>query len=421
MFETLRNVWKIEELRKKVLYTVFMLILYRLLCVVPVPGVDLASVQEGLETFSLLQFMNSITGSNLQMYTIMAMGISPYINASIIMQLLTVAIPKLEEMNKSGEEGRKKIAQITRYVTVALGFLQAVALTSAIGAQASGGTFGLITIGFCMAAGTALAMWIGERITENGIGNGISLLIFAGIISNFANQIAVGAYNAWHMPSYLLIALPVLIISLVLIVAVTCVDLAERRVPVQYAKRVVGRKMYGGQSTHLPMKVNMSGVLPIIFAQSIASLPATICAFVPKWQSSWIMKHVFDTTTWPYIVLYFLLIIFFSYFYSTIQFNPIEVANNLKKNGGFIPGFRAGKPTSEFIQKVLNKITLFGAIYLSVIAITPLIISACSQAEQLTGISLGGTSIIIVVGVALETVRALEAQMLMRNYKGFLS
>ena len=259
MFETLRNVWKIEELRKKVLYTVFMLILYRLLCVVPVPGVDLASVQEGLETFSLLQFMNSITGSNLQMYTIMAMGISPYINASIIMQLLTVAIPKLEEMNKSGEEGRKKIAQITRYVTVALGFLQAVALTSAIGAQASGGTFGLITIGFCMAAGTALAMWIGERITENGIGNGISLLIFAGIISNFANQIAVGAYNVWHVPSYLLIALPVLIISLVLIVAVTCVDLGERRVPVQYAKRVVGRKMYGGQSTHIPLKVNSSG------------------------------------------------------------------------------------------------------------------------------------------------------------------
>lgn len=274
MFETLRNVWKIEELRKKVLYTVFMLILYRLLCVVPVPGVDLASVQEGLETFSLLQFMNSITGSNLQMYTIMAMGISPYINASIIMQLLTVAIPKLEEMNKSGEEGRKKIAQITRYVTVALGFLQAVALTSAIGAQASGGTFGLITIGFCMAAGTALAMWIGERITENGIGNGISLLIFAGIISNFANQIAVGAYNAWHMPSYLLIALPVLIISLVLIVAVTCVDLAERRVPVQYAKRVVGRKMYGGQSTHIPLKVNSSGVLAADLRLGADAVPA---------------------------------------------------------------------------------------------------------------------------------------------------
>ena len=206
-----------------------------------------------------------------------------------------------------------------------------------------------------------------------------------------------------------------------LIVLIVLVNDAERRLPVQYSKRVVGRKMYGGQSTHLPMKVNMSGVLPIIFAQSIAALPATICAFVPKWQNSWIMTHVFDTTTWPYIVIYFLLIIFFSYFYSTIQFNPIEVANNLKKNGGFIPGFRAGKPTSEFIQKVLNKITLFGAIYLSVIAITPLIISACSKAEQLTGISLGGTSIIIVVGVALETVRALEAQMLMRNYKGFLN
>ena len=206
-----------------------------------------------------------------------------------------------------------------------------------------------------------------------------------------------------------------------LIVLIVLVNDAERRLPVQYSKRVVGRKMYGGQSTHLPMKVNMSGVLPIIFAQSIASLPATICAFVPKWQNGWVMKHIFDTTTWPYIVIYFLLIIFFSYFYSTIQFNPIEVANNLKKNGGFIPGFRAGKPTSEFIQKVLNKITLFGAIYLSVIAITPLIVSACSKAEQLTGISLGGTSIIIVVGVALETVRALEAQMLMRNYKGFLN
>ena len=208
---------------------------------------------------------------------------------------------------------------------------------------------------------------------------------------------------------------------LALVVFIVFISNAERRLPVQYAKRVVGRKMYGGQSTHIPIKVNMSGVMPIIFAQSIAALPATICAFVPKWQNSWIMTHVFDTTTWPYIVIYFLLIIFFSYFYSTIQFNPIEVANNLKKNGGFIPGFRAGKPTSEFIQKVLNKITLFGAIYLSVIAITPLIISACSKAEELTGISLGGTSIIIVVGVALETVRALEAQMLMRNYKGFLS
>lgn len=422
MFQTLKNAWKITELRKKILYTLFMLLIYRVLCFIPTPGVDTSVIASALERFSLLGFINQMTGADLANYSIMAMGITPYINASIIMQLLTVAIPKLEEMNKQGEEGRKKIAQITRYVTVGLGFLQAVALTAGLGASTQG-ALGLITIGFCLAAGTALAMWIGERITENGVGNGISLLIFAGIISNFAGTIGSYIYTLFVDISQFPLGnfIGMIVVFLVLIVGVVFVDLGERRVPVQYAKRVVGRKMYGGQSTHLPMKVNMSGVLPIIFAQSIAALPATICAFVPKWQNSWIMTHVFDTTTWPYIVIYFLLIIFFSYFYSTIQFNPIEVANNLKKNGGFIPGFRAGKPTSEFIQKVLNKITLFGAIYLSVIAITPLIISACSKAEELTGISLGGTSIIIVVGVALETVRALEAQMLMRNYKGFLS
>ena len=271
-------------------------------------------------------------------------------------------------------------------------------------------------------AGSSFVMWLGEQVNEFGVGNGISIILFAGILSRVPNMVTMGASYIRTKGSigYLWIAL-LIVGMLAMVVLIVHVNEAERRIPVQYAKRQVGRKMYGGQSTHLPMKVNMSGVLPIIFAQSIASLPATICAFVPKWQNGWVMKHIFDTTTWPYIVIYFLLIIFFSYFYSTIQFNPIEVANNLKKNGGFIPGFRAGKPTSEFIQKVLNKITLFGAIYLSVIAITPLIISACSQAEQLTGISLGGTSIIIVVGVALETVRALEAQMLMRNYKGFLN
>ena len=264
-------------------------------------------------------------------------------------------------------------------------------------------------------------MWLGEQITEFGIGNGISIILFVSIVARFPNSIIRQINNVANGDLAWWVLVLMYLGALLLIVLIVLVNDAERRLPVQYSKRVVGRKMYGGQSTHLPMKVNMSGVLPIIFAQSIASLPATICAFVPKWQNSWGMTHVFNTTTWPYIVIYFLLIIFFSYFYSTIQFNPIEVANNLKKNGGFIPGFRAGKPTSEFIQKVLNKITLFGAIYLSVIAITPLIISACSKAEELTGISLGGTSIIIVVGVALETVRALEAQMLMRNYKGFLS
>ena len=412
MFETLRNVWKIEELRKKVLYTVFMLILYRLLCVVPVPGVDLASVQEGLETFSLLQFMNSITGSNLQMYTIMAMGISPYINASIIMQLLTVAIPKLEEMNKSGEEGRKKIAQITRYVTVALGFLQAVALTSAIGAQASGGTFGLITIGFCMAAGTALAMWIGERITENGIGNGISLLIFAGIISNFANQIAVGAYNAWHMPSYLLIALPVLIISLVLIVAVTCVDLAERRVPVQYAKRVVGRKMYGGQSTHIPLKVNSSGVLPLIFASALMQFPPTILAM---FGISWWDQHINVMGFW-YQLVFALLIIGFTFFYSSISFNPDEIAKNMQQNGGSIPGIRQGKPTALFIAKITKRINLFGALFLAVLATIPTLIYGIANVS----LPFQASSLLIAVSVALETTRQLESQILMRHYKGFL-
>ena len=281
--------------------------------------------------------------------------------------------------------------------------------------------FAAIVIILCFTAGASLMMWLGEQITEYGIGNGISIILFVSIVARFPNSIIRQINNVANGDLAWWVLVLMYLGALLLIVLIVLVNDAERRLPVQYSKRVVGRKMYGGQSTHLPMKVNMSGVLPIIFAQSIASLPATICAFVPKWQNGWVMKHIFDTTTWPYIVIYFLLIIFFSYFYSTIQFNPIEVANNLKKNGGFIPGFRAGKPTSEFIQKVLNKITLFGAIYLSVIAITPLIVSACSKAEQLTGISLGGTSIIIVVGVALETVRALEAQMLMRNYKGFLN
>ena len=364
-----------------------------------------------------------------------------------------MAIPALERMAKEGgEEGRKKIASITRYTTVAIGLIQGFGYYSLINSYGLVDTEGLpalwvgIVIVLSFTAGSAFLMWLGEQITEFGIGNGISIILFAGIVSRFPHMVSdvyhgvtawmdpltqeeftamnwseaqIAAYQKSLLAPWMVAV--VILGMLALVVFIVFISNAERRLPVQYAKRVVGRKMYGGQSTHIPIKVNMSGVLPIIFAQSIASLPATICAFVPKWQNGWVMKHIFDTTTWPYIVIYFLLIIFFSYFYSTIQFNPIEVANNLKKNGGFIPGFRAGKPTSEFIQKVLNKITLFGAIYLSVIAITPLIISACSKAEQLTGISLGGTSIIIVVGVALETVRALEAQMLMRNYKGFLN
>lgn len=432
MIETIRNAWKIPELRKKILFTVFALLIFRLGSVVPVPFIDSNMLGATLNNmggiFTLLGAMN---GTAFSMAAVFALGVQPYINSSIIIQLLTVAIPALERLQKEGgEEGRKKIAAITRYVTVAIGLLQGFGYYTLIRTQGGGtmlDTAGLpgwwagIVIVLCFTAGSAFVMWLGEQITEFGIGNGISIILFVSIVARFPNSIIRQINNVANGDLAWWVLVLMYIGALLLIVMIVLVNDAERRLPVQYSKRVVGRKMYGGQSTHLPMKVNMSGVLPIIFAQSIASLPATICAFVPKWQNSWVMKHIFDTTTWPYIVLYFLLIIFFSYFYSTIQFNPIEVANNLKKNGGFIPGFRAGKPTSEFIQKVLNKITLFGAIYLSVIAITPLIISACSQAEQLTGISLGGTSIIIVVGVALETVRALEAQMLMRNYKGFLS
>ena len=430
MFNTLKNAWRIPDLRKKLLYTLLIIIAFRFGSVVPVPFLNVSALNTLMASANetALGYINMLTGGAFANATLFAMGITPYINSSIIIQLLTVAIPALERMAKEGEEGRKKIAAITRYTTVGLGLIQGTAYyfylrnnKITLYNEGFSAVFTAIIIVLTFTAGTALIMWMGEQITEFGIGNGISIILFVSIVARFPNSIIRQINNVANGDLAWWVLVLMYLGALLLIVMIVLVNDAERRLPVQYSKRVVGRKMYGGQSTHLPMKVNMSGVLPIIFAQSIASLPATICAFVPKWQNSWIMKHVFDTTTWPYIVLYFLLIIFFSYFYSTIQFNPIEVANNLKKNGGFIPGFRAGKPTSEFIQKVLNKITLFGAIYLSVIAITPLIISACSQAEQLTGISLGGTSIIIVVGVALETVRALEAQMLMRNYKGFLS
>ena len=338
------------------------------------------------------------------------------------MEQLCIAIPALERMSKEeGEEGKKKIASITRYTTVAIGLIQGFAyyymiMKSGFLTADGQGIWAAIVIILTFTSGSALIMWLGEQITEFGIGNGISIILFASIVSRFPPslyQMITNTANgtvAWWINVLLLLG------ALAMIVLIVLINDSERRIPVQYAKRVVGRKMYGGQCTHLPMKVNMSGVLPIIFAQSIATLPATIAAFTGHSDSAWA-----STTSIPYAIIYFLLIIFFAYFYSTIQFNPVEVANNLKKNGGYIPGFRPGKPTSEFIKKVLNKITLFGAIYLGIIAIVPILISHFSTSASLSGISLGGTSIIIVVGVALETVRALEAQMLMRNYKGFLS
>ena len=427
MLQTLRNAWKIEELRKKILFTLVIILLYRLGNAIPVPDVNIALLNAyfAQQQSTILGLLDVMSGGAFSNATIFALSIQPYINASIIIQLLCIAIPSLERLSKEGgEEGRKKIASITRYATVAIGLLQGFAYymfimnNNMLNADAQG-IWSAIVIILTFTSGSALIMWLGEQITEFGIGNGISMILFASIISRLptslittVRNIAAGNLQWW-------LAVLMLIGAIAMIVLIVYVNDAERRIPVQYAKRVVGRKMYGGQSTHLPMKVNMSGVMPIIFAQSIASVPATFAAFAGKtdgWVNTW-----FANNSIPYAIIYFLLIIFFAYFYSTIQFNPVEVANNLKKNGGYIPGFRPGKPTSEFIQKVLNKITLFGAIYLGIIAIVPILISHFSNAAALTGLSLGGTSIIIVVGVALETVRALEAQMLMRNYKGFLS
>ena len=430
MLKTLRNAWRIEELRKKILFTLLIVLLYRLGNAIPVPYVNttlLASYFEQMQN-TVLGLLNVMSGSALSEATIFALSIQPYINASIIIQLLAIAIPALERLQKEeGEEGKKKLESITRYSTVAIGLLQGFAYYmlmrnySIINSDMANSVWAAIVIILTFTSGSAIIMWMGEQITEFGIGNGISIILFASIVARIPNSIVTTVRNVKSGDLQWWAALLMLVGILAIVVLIVIVNDAERRVPVQYSKRVVGRKMYGGQSTHLPMKVNMSGVLPIIFAQSIAAIPATICAFVTKWQDSWVMTHMFDTNTWPYLVIYFLLIIFFSYFYATIQFNPIEVSNNLKKNGGYIPGYRPGKPTSEFLQRVLNKITLFGAIYLGIVAVVPLLISMFSDIGTKTGFSFGGTSIIIVVGVALETVRALEAQMLMRNYKGFLS
>ena len=429
MLQTLRNAWKIEEIRRKILFTLLIVLLYRLGNAIPVPYVNVAALQYYFTQLqnTVLGLYNVMSGGAFSSATIFALSIQPYINASIIIQLLCIAIPALERLSKDeGEEGKKKIAAITRYATVGIGLLMGFAYymlmksNSLLDASAQNSVFAAIVIVLTFTSGSALIMWLGEQITEFGIGNGISIILFASIISRLPTSIVTTVRNVISGSLAWWLAVLVFLGALAIIVLIVFVNDAERRIPVQYAKRVVGRKMYGGQSTHLPMKVNMSGVMPIIFAQSIASLPATIAAFTGSSSDSWFMK-AFDTTSITYAVIYFLLILFFAYFYSTIQFNPIEVANNLKKNGGYIPGFRPNKPTSEFIQKVLNKITLFGAIYLGIIACVPILVSHFSNASSLTGISLGGTSIIIVVGVALETVRALEAQMLMRNYKGFLN
>ena len=424
MLQTMRNAWKTEDIRRKILFTLFVILIYRLGNAVPVPYVNIDALSGYFNQMqnTIFGMLNVMSGGAFANATIFALSIQPYINASIIIQLLGIAFPKLGNLSKEGgEEGKKKIAAITRYTTVGIGLLQGFAyymMIKGYGFLTTDGQslWAAIVIILTFTSGSALIMWLGEQITEFGIGNGISIILFASIVSRFPTDVYNMITSAANGTTPVWVTALMLLGALAMIVLIVLINDSERRLPVQYAKRVVGRKMYGGQSTHLPMKVNMSGVLPIIFAQTIATIPATIAGFTGHSDSAWA-----STTSIPYAIAYFLLIIFFAYFYSTIQFDPIEVSNNLKKNGGYIPGFRPGKPTSDFIRRVLNKITLFGAIYLSIIAVVPILIAHFSQEAALSGVSLGGTSIIIVVGVALETVRALEAQMLMRNYKGFLS
>lgn len=430
MLQTLRNAWKIPDLRKKMLYTILMLIVFRLGSFIPVPGINAEMIKQMMGGFDagIQGLINNFSGGALERASIFAMSITPYINASIILQLLTVAIPALEKLAKEGEEGRKKIASYTRYVTVILAFVQATGLFFSLKGAMTGdsGVFAYFVVTFTFTAGTAFLMWLGEEITEKGVGNGISLLIVIGIVSRGPQMIqsmramVEQAGGVTIQSAATIIA--ILVIMVVAIAAVVLMNESERRIPVQYAKRVVGRKAYGGQSTHIPLKVIMAGVMPIIFAVSIMSFPRTISMFVHGTQTPtegvWAAVLRWFSETHPfYIICYFLLILFFTYFYTAIQFNPIEVANNMKRNGGFIPGIRPGKPTSDYIAKVLSKVTLLGALFLAALALLPLLLAFI---PSLSGISIGGTSLLIVVGVSLETVKQLESQMLMRHYKGFL-
>lgn len=419
MFKTLRTAWKIADLRKKILYTLLMLLVFRLGSFVPVPGVNVDYISGVVSDNGLLGLLNTLSGGSLGNLTIFAMGIVPYINASIIMNLLTVAIPPLERMAKEGSDGQKKIASITRYVAVGLGLFQAVAILIGMGEDAflQNNWFNYITVVLCLTAGTALVMWIGERINEKGVGNGISLLIFIGIVSRLPlsvvelwNNAAAGTISVWAVVA-------VVVFAVLIIGAITFIDLGERRIPVQYAKRVVGRKMYGGQSTHIPMKINQAGVLPIIFALTLLQVPAIISSFWPdsgfyQWWSQNMMSG-----GWAYNLIYALLILFFTYFYAQISFNPIDVSKNMQQYGGFIPGIRPGKPTSDYLAKILSRITLFGAIFLALVATVPTVVMG---ALGMTNLAFGATSLLIMVSVSLETTRQIESQMMMRHYKGFL-
>lgn len=432
MFQTLRNAWKIEDLRKKILYTLLILVIVRIGCAIPVPFLDASRLSEMLESSTnMLSYLNLLTGGAFAEATLFALGVSPYITSSIVIQLLTVAIPALERMAKEGPEGQKKIKKITRYTTIGLALLQAYAYYTLLRSTQfnavlyTSGLAGWITgiaIVLAFSAGAMLVVWLGERIDEKGIGNGVSLILFAGIVARMpvvvSRMITYWKYGEFYKIYYVLVPF-VILLFLAMIAFIVLMNAAERKIPVQYAKKIVGRKQYGGQSSYLPIKVNMSGVLPIIFASTFLSIPSTIAGFAdPNVTGSFtkFINAVFSTNSVWYAVLYFVLIILFNYFYIAIQYNPIEMANNVRKNNGAIPGIRPGKPTSDFISKVISKTTLVGALMLAAIAILPIILGAVANMN----ISMGGTSIIILVGVALDTARSLESQMMMRHYKGFL-
>ena len=443
MLQTFKNAWKTPELKRKLLFTALIIVLYRIGANLYVPYVNINSVQNlaSLYEGSIFQFVSLLSGDAFSKATLFALSVSPYITASIVMQLLTIAIPALERISKDGAEGKKKITKYTRWVTVGLALVTAygyVKLLETYGmltiSKATDGAlyyFGIAVMVACFCAGAAIIMWLAELINDHGIGNGISMILFANIISRAGvmtqQLISMVTTNGYKMGAWgYVLGVAEVILSLALTVAVIGLIVwftnSERRIPIQYAKRVVGRKMYGGQSSNLPLKLNMSGVMPVIFASSIVSIPATIAGFFPdsgfaKWVTKW-----FSYTSVVYIALFIVLIFAFAYFYIMISFNPVEVANNIRSQGGSVPGIRPGKPTSDYIKKILNHITLLGAIFLVVIAGVPMIVNAITTAFNVSfsSIAFGGTSLLIIVGVALEVVRDIEAQLAMRNYKGFL-
>jgi len=423
MLHTLRNAWKIPDLKKRILFTLMMFAIFRLGTSIPVPGID----REILNQFfasdgGLLNFFNFMSGGAFKNFTIFALSITPYITSSIIMQLLTIAIPKLEALAKEGEEGRKKIAQFTRYGTVVLAVIQATGISIGLFRRALISTdfWAVATVIITLTAGTAFLMWLGEQITEYGIGNGISLIIFAGIISRVPLGISQTFQKVSAGEMSIIPLLIFAVLALFVIAGVIAIQQGTRKIPVQYAKRVVGRKMYGGQSTHIPLKVNQAGVIPVIFAISLLQFPMTLTYFFPDGGfANFVAKYLSPTGSpgiYFYNLLYALLIIFFTYFYTAITFNPVEVADNMKKNGGFIPGIRPGKKTTEYLQKSLNKITLAGAFFLAMIAVLPTLILNFTSID----FRFGGTALLIAVGVSLETMKQIEAQMVMRHYQGFL-